>query len=260
MNLTPNEILILLIIFSILQNFGFDTNIKTPIKLSESQAQYQVLNEDNIIYFTNKKRKENGLTELKKDEKLSRSAFKKAVDIIKYQKFDHILPDGKTLEEILKENNYDPLFAGENLLIGNLLTPEEIVDRLFESPRHRENILSKKYKDIGVGIYKGIYHGKEMIVVVQHFGLFSDFCKKPNEDIKKEIDYLKEKIDSIFKDLNNLRIEIDNESDFYLKQNKITKFNNLVDEYNNLVIKVKSLIQEYNNQVEEFNNCLKQFE
>ena len=267
MNLNPTEIIFLILILSIIQNQKLDLNIlnsSTPFISTKtieffSEDRYEKLTPDNVIYFTNKERKKYGLEELKKNEKLLNSSLKKAEDIIKYQTFAHILPDGKELVDILKENNYDPIVAGENLFIADYVTPKIVVEKLMQSPNHRENILNKKYKDIGVGIYKGIYKGKEMIVVVQHFGTSFDFCKKPDENLKNQIELLKKDLDKKIEYLNELKKEIDLDSS-NLKEEKISKFNNLIDEYNLTVAIYKENVKIYNEQVLEFNKCIKQFE
>jgi hypothetical protein len=47
---------------------------------------------------------------------------------------------------------------------------QEVVEAWMNSPAHRENIVSGKYTEIGVGTAKGTYDGYETVYVVQLFG------------------------------------------------------------------------------------------
>ncbi|MBI3638379.1 CAP domain-containing protein, partial [Candidatus Wolfebacteria bacterium] len=60
-------------------------------------------------------------------------------------------------------------YAGENLAV-NFFDSEDAVNAWMKSITHRENILNTNFKEIGIGVAKGNYNGKESIFVVQLFG------------------------------------------------------------------------------------------
>jgi len=45
-----------------------------------------------------------------------------------------------------------------------------VVDAWMKSPIHRENILNKKFTELGIGIAAGTYEGRQAVFVVQMFG------------------------------------------------------------------------------------------
>lgn len=78
--------------------------------------------------------------------------------------YGHVSPKGDSVEERLNETNYFAVdsvhckchsmsFAvGENIAKGQK-NPEEVMTDWMNSPGHRENILSKEFKEIGIGLY-----------------------------------------------------------------------------------------------------------
>jgi uncharacterized protein YkwD len=76
--------------------------------------------------------------------------------------FAHVTPDGVDVVTRLTDAGYltddlDGWAAGENLAWaqGVLATPRAIVKAWMESPGHRENILSREYAEIGIGVALG---------------------------------------------------------------------------------------------------------
>ena len=128
-----------------------------------------VLNTDNIVSLTNASRKEAGLKKIKINSKLQSAAQEKANDMINNQYFSHTSPSGKVAWDFLEVVGYNYLFAGENLAVG-FLSSEDVTDGWMTSQSHRENILNKKYTEIGIGIVRGKFLGAETTIVVQMFG------------------------------------------------------------------------------------------
>lgn len=123
----------------------------------------------NVVVLTNKDRTANGLSELKVNTKLSEAAYQKALDMIKNDYFAHVSPSGKTPWSWMEAENYDYIYAGENLAI-NFKTPDATETAWMNSPSHRENILNKNYDEIGVAEAVGVINGQESVVVVAMFG------------------------------------------------------------------------------------------
>lgn len=122
-----------------------------------------------VVTLTNNDRKSAGLAELTVNKKLSDAAYAKALDMIKNNYFAHVSPSGKTPWVWMEAENYNYIYAGENLAI-NFKTPEATETAWMNSPSHKENIMNKNYKEIGIAEAQGVMNGQPTIVVVEMFG------------------------------------------------------------------------------------------
>ena len=122
-----------------------------------------------IISLTNQERSAGGLNTLNQNAKLTAAAKAKAENMFEEQYWDHFGPNGETPWQFITAAGYNYVYAGENLAKG-FRTSEGVVEAWMASPTHRDNILSKNYKDIGVAVVSGVLLGKETILVVQMFG------------------------------------------------------------------------------------------
>ena len=144
-----------------------------------------------LIELTNNIRKESGLNELAPNSKLTQAAYNKAKNILDIGYFAHTTPEGKRFYEWIDGQNYNYLYAGENLAI-DFLESESVVNAWMESKLHRENILNPKYKDIGIVVLRGQWKDRETTIVVQLFGSTIDNNNQilgqtfEPEDTKKE--------------------------------------------------------------------------
>jgi uncharacterized protein YkwD len=123
----------------------------------------------NIIDLTNKERTKNELNELKESEVLDKAAEDKLNDMFKNNYWDHKSPIGKMPWDFMKQENYSYIYAGENLAKG-FVDSTSTVDAWMNSPSHKDNLLSSRYKEIGVAIGNGTINGKPTTLVVQMFG------------------------------------------------------------------------------------------
>lgn len=122
-----------------------------------------------LVELTNDSRKSQNIPELKIRMELQEAAQKKAEDMAKKGYFAHTSPEGLLPWHWFKEAGYDFSYAGENLAV-NFFDSKDVNNAWLQSPSHKENILSKSFTEIGIGIAKGIYEGKESVFVVQLFG------------------------------------------------------------------------------------------
>lgn len=120
-----------------------------------------------IITLTNGARMQLGGTELIANTKLTSAAQAKADDMVSKKFFAHVAPDGTMAWDYIKKVNYIYDVAGENLAITNE-SADTVIQSWMNSPSHRDNIVNKEYKDIGIGIAKyGDYEGhKDTTVIV----------------------------------------------------------------------------------------------
>lgn len=122
-----------------------------------------------VIRLTNIKRQENGLPALVENKTLDQAALAKGTDMINKGYWAHVSPDGIQPWKFFTDFGYDYRYAGENLA-RDFSDPTSAVDAWMASPSHRENLLSGKYKEIGIGVVDGKLAGVDTTIVVQFFG------------------------------------------------------------------------------------------
>ncbi|MDO8715894.1 MAG: CAP domain-containing protein [Dehalococcoidales bacterium] len=122
-----------------------------------------------VIDLTNKKRVENGLPALSESPLLEQAAKAKAANMFGENYWAHFAPSGKTPWFFITSAGYKYLYAGENLA-RDFNDPTVTVNAWMNSSSHRENILDKNFKEIGVAVADGKLTGREGILVVQMFG------------------------------------------------------------------------------------------
>jgi len=127
------------------------------------------LTQDLIVEEVNPIREENNLLELKVSEKLSLAAQAKAKDMIERDYFSHTSPNGKKPWAWIEEVNYNYSAAGENLAI-DCSDPIVLVKAWMQSPLHAKNIINGYFTDVGIGIAKGEFKGRQTTVVVMFLG------------------------------------------------------------------------------------------
>lgn len=127
------------------------------------------INVKDLLSYTNKKRGEIGVSDLKINSKLSEAALKKAQDMFEDGYWAHVSPDGTEPWDFILGQDYDYIYAGENLA-KNFSTSKEVVEAWYESPSHKENLLSANYDEVGFAVVNGVLNGYETTLVVQMFG------------------------------------------------------------------------------------------
>lgn len=127
-----------------------------------------------VIRLTNEKRAQAGLPALRENPNLDQGALAKGTDMLNRNYWAHVAPDGTEPWTFFINAGYKYRYAGENLA-RDFSNPSSTVDAWMASPSHRENLLSNKYKDIGVAVVEGNLNGVDTTLVVQFFGTkFSD--------------------------------------------------------------------------------------
>jgi uncharacterized protein YkwD len=124
---------------------------------------------EELIELTNQQRQQHGLPELKLNPVLVEAATQKAADMIAKNYWAHTAPDGRTPWYFFKHVNYKYLYAGENLA-RDFIDSQSIISAWMKSPTHRDNILSGRYRDIGIAVIHDTFQGQQTTLVVQLFG------------------------------------------------------------------------------------------
>jgi uncharacterized protein YkwD len=108
--------------------------------------------EQAIIDLTNAERKKADLPPLKANAQLMAAARSHAANMAKQEKAEHVLDDKKPTDRV-KEAGYKYSRFGENVA-WNPQDPKEALEGWMNSPPHKEKILNKEYKEIGVAVAK----------------------------------------------------------------------------------------------------------
>jgi len=106
---------------------------------------------DKVIELTNQKRNDAGVGNLVYNPLLSSAARAKGEHMLTQDYWAHVAPDGTQPWKFFTDVGYVYRYAGENLA-RDFSDPTSTVDAWMASPSHKENLLSAKYKDIGVAV------------------------------------------------------------------------------------------------------------
>src|SRR4051794_30165675 len=113
------------------------------------------------LCLLNAQRAAHGLRRLRPNRLLNRSAGRYAHAMVAHRFFSHVTPGGQTLQARMSRSGYlhgaNGWAYGENLAwgSGSRARPREIVAAWMASPGHRANILSARWRNMGVGIAAG---------------------------------------------------------------------------------------------------------
>lgn len=115
-----------------------------------------------ILCLLNAERSQHGLKPLRLDRRLGKAAREHSHDMVQRRFFDHTAPGDVTFVERIQAERYTAdsrgWSVGENIAwgTGSLATPARIVHSWMQSPGHRKNILSPQFREIGIGVAKGV--------------------------------------------------------------------------------------------------------
>lgn len=123
-----------------------------------------------VIEQTNQERAKSNLDPLTLNPQLTAAALAKAQHMMTHQYWAHVSQDGKEPWTFIREAGYQYRVAGENLARDFTNTPN-MIRAWLASPTHRDNMLSPRYREIGVAVIDGVLEGQETTLVVQMFGL-----------------------------------------------------------------------------------------
>jgi len=124
---------------------------------------------DEVVRLTNEKRAEAGLPPVTYNATLAQGAVAKGQDMFAKGYWAHVAPDGTQPWAFFVNAGYHYKYAGENLA-RDFSDASSAVNAWMASPSHRENMLSPKYKEIGIGVVDGNLSGADTTIIVQFFG------------------------------------------------------------------------------------------
>lgn len=122
-----------------------------------------------VVKQTNEERINQSYLTLKTNPLLEKAAQLKADDMAKRSYFSHQGPNGETPWSWFDQVGYRYIYAGENLAL-NFYDHQTVTRAWMNSIKHRNNILSGNFTDIGIGIAYGEFAGRPSVFIVQFFG------------------------------------------------------------------------------------------
>lgn len=109
--------------------------------------------ESKIITLVNKERKKAGLKPLKENKVMNYTAYYKSKEMAQKNYFGHDGGKYKTWSNLITSHiGINITGMGENIAYGYPST-KEVMIAWMNSKGHRENILNKNFKEMGVGVY-----------------------------------------------------------------------------------------------------------
>ena len=129
------------------------------------------------LCLLNRERGNHGLPRLRGNRKLTRSATRYSRNMVRRKFFSHVSPGGSSPTDRIKSAGYlrgaRSWAIAENLAWGggSYATPLRTVRSWMDSPGHRVNILSRNYREIGIGIALGApARAGDAATYTTHFG------------------------------------------------------------------------------------------
>jgi len=109
--------------------------------------------EQKLVELTNKEREKKKLPPLKPNPLLFKAARGHSANMARQEKMEHVL-DGKTPGQRARAAGYQADWIAENIAAGEDWPLEGVIADWMGSKGHRENILSPKVSEVGVGLAK----------------------------------------------------------------------------------------------------------
>jgi uncharacterized protein YkwD len=128
------------------------------------------------LCLLNNERASRGLSKLRADSKLRRAADGHADDMVAKHYFDHDSKSGATFVTRIKRTGWTrsrrSWTVGENIGYGSgsYATPASMVQGWMKSTGHRENILARQFRMIGIGVANGAPMGGNGATYATDFG------------------------------------------------------------------------------------------
>ncbi|MBA3911911.1 MAG: CAP domain-containing protein [Rhodobacter sp.] len=122
----------------------------TPAVASKSPANAGAM-QDELLSHPNAERRAKGLSPLRLSAKLDKAAQGHGCDNANRMSMSHVSSDGRTLKNRLRRVGYAFRTAAENTGRG-FASGARVVQWWMNSSKHRDNILLRKAKEVGIGI------------------------------------------------------------------------------------------------------------
>jgi len=165
------------VITALLVLFAVTTALAAP---ASKPTQLPTL-EQNLARTINAIRARNGLRPLSGSTELTTAAESYTRTMLRKGFFDHNSPSGLTFAERIRQRyspaGYARWAVGENLLASpSKLDATRIVELWMASPRHRDNLLSPTFRQMGIAAVHqssapGVFGGNQALVITLELGI-----------------------------------------------------------------------------------------
>jgi uncharacterized protein YkwD len=121
----------------------------------------------------NQQRAQARLAPLAADRRLARAARRYSQAMVRQRFFDHVSPQGSTLDQRVRAAGYSERTVGETIGwgAGSLAGPAAIVQGWMNSPPHRAIIMDGRFREVGLVIAAGSPAGTgDATTVTANFG------------------------------------------------------------------------------------------
>jgi uncharacterized protein YkwD len=113
-----------------------------------------------VLCLINQERAKRGLSRVRQSAELTRAALDHSSDMVARQYFAHDNLEGETAQQRVLRTGYFRGGAGtveETLACGwaQFSTPRALVASLMRSPQHQSIVLSRRVRDVGIGLVLG---------------------------------------------------------------------------------------------------------
>ena len=177
---TRASILALAAALTLLSGFAAGaTAASQPVRTLAAADQLEV----NVLAELNKIRRQHGLVPLRLSKPLSAAADSHSRAMGTHGFFAHESRDGsefwKRVQRFYAQRDSRTWSVGENLLWSSGgLTARAALDLWMKSPGHRRNILTARWRELGVSAVKvsaapGVFGGLDVVIVTTDFGVRS---------------------------------------------------------------------------------------
>jgi uncharacterized protein YkwD len=127
----------------------------TPaVAVQTSGVNTSVTAEGEILAAVNAERARNGLPALVYNGLLTRAARGHVSDMVRSGVFSHTGSDGRSAADRARQVGYQYCIVGENISMGHT-SIQAAVQGWMASKGHRDNIMNRRFDEIGIGIGEG---------------------------------------------------------------------------------------------------------
>jgi uncharacterized protein YkwD len=131
-------------------------NADLPFTTNGSDPNRRQKVEEAIVCLTNQERAAAGLPALTESQALHNAAVSHSRDMAQHDYFAHDSRNGGSPSARMASAGYGrSTSSGENIGYGTRVSARQIVQMWMDSAPHRANILSRKFREIGVGAAAG---------------------------------------------------------------------------------------------------------
>ena len=153
--------------------------VSTPLAPSTHTAPVALIG--SVTQELNRVRAQHGLRPLRTSRALARSARRHSIQMGRRGYFDHNSVDGtpfwRRIERFYGDAGFRSWEVGENIFWQSprTLAGLSVIRSWLGSPGHRENVLGRQWRDVGVGVVnmpsaRGVYGGSPVTIVTMDFG------------------------------------------------------------------------------------------